>query len=87
VKLKVPPVEGVVPLINPPLLKLRPVGSEPDTRLHVKVPNPPVAFNEAEYGAEIAAAGSDAVVMTSGLPMRMFKTCVVIAAVAAESVT
>src|SRR5215472_6173319 len=47
VKVKVPPVAGVVPLITP-LLKLSPVGSAPDARLHVTFPKPPVALKAAE---------------------------------------
>ena len=48
VKVKVPPMVGVVPLITPALLRLSPVGSAPDARLQVSLPNPPVATKEAE---------------------------------------
>lgn len=48
VKVKVPPVAGVVPLMTPALLRLRPVGSAPDWRAQVTFPNPPVASREAE---------------------------------------
>jgi hypothetical protein len=42
-----PAVLGV-PEITPALLKERPAGSdEPDVRLHVSVPAPPLAFNVA----------------------------------------
>ena len=48
VKVNVPPVAGVVPLITPALLRASPVGRAPEVRLHVTFPKPPVAFSEAE---------------------------------------
>lgn len=43
VKVEVPPVAGVVPLMTPALLRVRPEGRAPDTRLQVSLPNPPAA--------------------------------------------
>src|SRR5215469_8833336 len=60
-----PRVVGV-PLITPPVLRVRPGGSVPDATAQVNGPFPPVEVSVVEYATLITAAGSAAGLMTSG---------------------
>ena len=66
VKLEVPAVVGV-PEIVPELLKERPAGSaEPDARLQVSEPAPPLACNVALYAVPTVPPESVVVLMPGG---------------------
>jgi hypothetical protein len=60
------PVAVGVPEITPPLLRLKPSGSVPEAKLHVRAPAPPLACRVAEYAAPTVAAVRGEVVVTVG---------------------
>jgi hypothetical protein len=62
VKLDWPVLVGV-PLMVPPLLKLRPAGNAPDVTVHEYGVVPPEAVSVVEYGVPTVPLGSDAVVI------------------------
>jgi hypothetical protein len=67
VKVDVPVAVGV-PEITPPL-RVKPLGSapEPEAKLHVRAPAPPLACKVTEYGAPtVPAVRGDAVVTVGG---------------------
>lgn len=64
VKLNWPALVGV-PLIVPPVLKLRPVGNEPDANVHEYGVAPPVAASVDEYAVPTVPLGKTAVLIAS----------------------
>ena len=66
-KVALPPATGV-PEIVPAALRLRPVGSDPETSAHVYAGVPPVAVSDCEYGAVARALGSVVVLMLRAAP-------------------
>jgi hypothetical protein len=65
VKLDWPAPVGV-PLIVPPLLKLRPAGNAPDVSVHEYGTVPPIAVSVDEYAVPTIPPGKEAVVIVSG---------------------
>src|SRR5260370_14823999 len=65
VKVDVPAAVGV-PEITPPLLRLKPLGSVPEAKLHVRAPAPPLACRVTEYAAPTVPAVRREVVVTAG---------------------
>jgi hypothetical protein len=65
VKVDVPVAVGV-PEITPPPLRLTPLGSVPEAKLHVRVPAPPLACRVTEYAAPTVPAVRGEVVVTVG---------------------
>jgi hypothetical protein len=71
VKLDAPALVGV-PLIVPPLLKLRPPGNAPEVTVHEYGVAPPVAASANEYAVPTIPFGTEAVVIVSvGAPALM----------------
>ena len=65
VKVDVPVAVGV-PEITPLLLRLKPLGSVPEAKLHVRAPAPPLACRVTEYAAPTVPAVRGEVVATVG---------------------
>ena len=65
VKVDVPVAVGV-PEITPLLLRLKPLGSVPEAKLHVRAPAPPLACRVTEYAAPTVPAVRGEVVVTVG---------------------
>jgi hypothetical protein len=65
VKVDVPVAVGV-PEITPLLLRLKPLGSVPEAKLHVRAPAPPLACRATEYVAPTVPAVRGEVVATVG---------------------
>src|SRR5437660_2128996 len=76
-----------VPLKTPAELIPIPCDSEPETTLQVVFPRPPVELRLSEYAVQTTPSNSDALVITSGAPMRIVSVWLVVAGVVAESVT
>jgi hypothetical protein len=75
VKVDVPVAVGV-PEITPLLLRLKPLGSVPEAKLHVRAPAPPLACRVTEYAAPTVPAVRGEVVATvgGGVPITLTDT-------------
>ena len=70
VKFVVPAADGVPEIAPVAGVRLSPAGSEPVLTLHVTGGVPPLVCRDAEYEVPVVPAGSDVVVITSGLPRK-----------------